>query len=161
MKTNCKIKNVGVSQERLVYVTLEIGDLEAYAELDSLDFEKDYKLELKEVKRDRTLQQNKYLWALIREVGIKTDTDDDTVYKNALVDAQVKYEYLYATREAINSLRGMFRVIEEKEAIDATHYQYKCYYGSSKLTTEEFARLLEVILLWCTELGIPTDENLY
>lgn len=128
--------------------------------------EKEYQLEIKELKSTRTIQQNKYMWALIHEISKKQGMDDMEVYIQALEEANAKYEYIMAPEEAEENLKKGFRavkVVRPEIHNNKRFYVYKCFVGSSKFNTQEMTRLIDVIVSWCHELNIPTDiyEKIY
>ena len=67
-----------------------------------LETDKDYVSEIKEVKSKRSLQQNKYMWALIHELSHHENMNNTEVeiYTLALEEANSKYIYLLGTPEA-------------------------------------------------------------
>ena len=128
--------------------------------------EKEYQLEIKELKSTRTIQQNKYMWALIHEISKEQGMDDMEVYIQALEEANAKYEYIMAPEEAEENLKKGFRavkVVRPEIHNNKRFYVYKCFVGSSKFNTQEMTRLIDVIASWCHELNIPTDiyEEIY
>lgn len=131
-----------------------------------ISLEKEYQLEIKELKSTRTIQQNKYMWALIHEISKEQDMDDMEVYIQALEEANAKYEYIMAPEEAEENLKKGFRavkVVRPEIHNNKKFYVYKCFVGSSKFNTQEMTRLIDVIVSWCRELNIPTDiyEKIY
>ena len=131
-----------------------------------ISLEKEYQLEIKELKSTRTVQQNRYMWALIHEIAKEQDMDDMEVYIQALEEANAKYEYIMAPEEAEENLKKGFRavkVVRPEIHNNKKFYVYKCFVGSSKFNTQEMTRLIDVIVSWCHELNIPTDiyEKIY
>ena len=128
--------------------------------------EKEYQLEIKELKSARTVQQNRYMWALIHEISKEQGMDDMEVYIQALESANAKYEYIMAPEEAEENLKKGFRavkVVRPEIHNNKKFYVYKCFVGSSKFNTQEMTRLIDVIVSWCHELNISTDiyEKIY
>ena len=127
---------------------------------------KEYVLELKEIRSKRTLQQNKYMCALIHKIA-----DHDTqkmseieIYSLALEQANAKYIYLLGISEAEDELRKNFRavrVVRPTYENGKEYIVYKCFVGSSKLITKEMKKLLDIIIAWANELGIETNEKYY
>lgn len=127
---------------------------------------KEYVLELKEIRSKRTLQQNKYMLALIHKIA-----DHDTqnmseieIYSLALEQANAKYIYLLGISEAEDELRKNFRavrVVRPTYENGKEYIVYKCFVGSSKLNTKEMKKLLDIIIAWANELGIETNEKYY
>lgn len=131
-----------------------------------IDLEKEYQLDIKELKSARTVQQNRYMWALIHEISKEQGMDEMEVYIQALEEANAKYEYIMAPEEAEENLKKGFRavkVVRPEIHNNKKFYVYKCFVGSSKFNTQEMTRLIDVIVSWCHELNIPTDtyEKIY
>lgn len=127
---------------------------------------KEYVLELREVRSKRTLQQNKYMWALIHKIAAheSQNMDEVEVYSLALEQANAKYIYVKALPEAEDILRKSFRavrVVRPDYENEREFVIYKCFVGSSKLDTKEMAKLLDIIIAWADELGIETNEKYY
>lgn len=127
---------------------------------------KEYVLELKEIRSRRTLQQNKYMWALIHKIAAheSQNMNEVEIYSLALEQANAKYIYLLAVPEAEDELRKNFRavrVVRPTYKDDREFIIYKCFVGSSKLNTKEMTKLLDIVIAWANELGIETDEKYY
>ena len=127
---------------------------------------KEYVLELKEVRSKRILQQNKFMWALIHQIADHKDMNmkEIEIYTSALEEANAKYIYLMGIKEAEDELRKNFRavkVVRPTYENGKEYIVYKCFVGSSKLDTKEMNKLLDIIISWAEELGIETDEEYY
>lgn len=127
---------------------------------------KEYVLELKEVRNKRTLQQNKFMWALIHQIADHKDMNmnEIEIYTSALEEANAKYIYLMGIKEAEDELRKNFRAVKVVRPTfenGKEYIIYKCFVGSSKLDTKEMNKLLDIIISWASELGIETDEEYY
>lgn len=128
------------------------------------DLTKLFQIEIKEYKSKRSLEQNKYMWALIHEIAKTTGNDDMQVYCGILERADVKSEYLITATDMESALKKSFRAVEfirMQEVNDKDCYVYKVYLGSSKMNTKEMSELLEITLNICGELGIETKEQIY
>ncbi len=129
-----------------------------------LELPQDKFYEVKEAKSQRSLQQNKMLWELMHKIAQEQGQDDIEVYCQALERADAKSDYIITSCEMETSLRKTFRgvkFIRTQEVNNRECYVYKVYLGSSKMNTKEFKQLLDITLDWCTQLGIPTMEDLY
>ena len=133
-------------------------------ELLNLDRDKIYSMEIKEPKSKRTLQQNAYMWKMIGEIAKKQFQDEMEVYCQALEAANAKYEYVLGLESIESELRKNFRAVK---VVRPEYFKgkkmivYKCFIGSSKMNTKEMSELLEIVLSWANQLGIPTFEDLY
>lgn len=131
-----------------------------------IESNKEYVLELKEVRSKRSLQQNKFMWALIHRIADHKDMNmkEIEIYTSALEEANAKYIYLMGIKEAEDELRKNFRAVKVvRPTIEngKEYIIYKCFVGSSKLDTKEMNKLLDIIISWAEELGIETDEKYY
>lgn len=145
-------------------VTLLIENYRHCAWLDELLVDTEYSVEIKQVKSKRSLQQNKYMWALIRELALKTREVDLDIYIKLLEETNAKFEYIWAMAKTEETLRKSFRAIKRikpHKIKETDGFLYKCYVGSSKFNVEEMNHLLEALIVWCIEEGIETDERHY
>ena len=126
-----------------------------------LDRNKQYSMDIKEPKSKRTLQQNKYMWALINEIAKKQYQDEMEVYIQALEEANTKYTWLKGLKETKEELLKVFRAVKITRYDEDGFAIFKCFYGSSKMNTKEMSELLEIIISWASELEIPIQEELY
>lgn len=133
-------------------------------ELLKLDKNKDYLVEIKEPKQKRSLEQNKLLWELVHKIAKETYQDDMTIYCTALERADALSDYVITPREMEKELRKSFRgvkFIRMQEVNGKDCYVYKVYLGSSKMSVKEMSELLDIVFQMCSELGVPTEEELY
>ena len=131
-----------------------------------IQLNKEYMLELKEVKNKRTLQQNKYMWALIHQIAHNSNMNQNEidVYSLALEEANAKYIYLLGTPEAEDELRKNFRAVRVVRPTIENGKEfivYKCFIGTSKMDTKEMTKVLDIIISWAEELGIEINEEYY
>lgn len=129
-----------------------------------LDLNKEYVFEIKEVKSKRTIQQNKYMWALIHEIAHHESMNQTEVeiYSLALEEANAKYIYLLGTKEVEDELKKNFRavrVVRPTVENGKEFIVYKCFVGTSKMDTKEMTKVLDIIVAWAEELGIETNEE--
>lgn len=131
-------------------------------ELLKLDLTKEYKVEVKEPKSKRSLQQNKLLWELIKRIAKETHQDDMDVYCGALERANALSDYVITAYDMEDALRRQFRGVKfiRKQEVNGKECNvYKVYLGSSKMNTKEMYELLEIVFQICSEFGIPTMEE--
>lgn len=160
MRTIVKVKQVfrNIKNQMLLIENL-------FSDID-IELDKEYTLELKEVRSKRTIQQNKYMWALIRSIANHETMNQDEVeiYSSALEEANAKYIYLLGTPEVQDELRKNFRAVRVVRPTIENGKEfivYKCFIGTSKMDTKEMTKVLDIILAWANELGIETDEKYY
>lgn len=136
-----------------------------YTDLD-LELDKEYSMEIKEVRSHRTLQQNKYMWALIHEIAHheSMNQSEAEVYTLALEEANAKYIYLLGTPEVEDELKKNFRAVRVVRPTIENGKEfivYKCFIGTSKMDKKEMTKVVDIIIAWAEELGIETDEKYY
>ena len=129
-----------------------------------LDLNKEYVFEIKEVKSKRTIQQNKYMWALIHEIAHHESMNQTEVeiYSLALEEANAKYIYLLGTKDVEDELKKNFRavrIVRPTVENGKEFIVYKCFVGTSKMDTKEMTKVLDIIVAWAEELGIETNEE--
>lgn len=132
-------------------------------ELLKLNMDKLYVCEVKEPKSKRSLEQNKLLWLLVHKIAKATYQDDNTIYCTALERADAKSDYVITATDIEDNLRKSFRgvkFVRMQEVNGKECYVYKVFIGSSKMNTAEMNELLEIVFQMCSELGIPTEEDL-
>lgn len=119
--------------------------------------DKEYSVEFKPLGNKRTIQQNKYLWALINEICMTEDgniSKADETYCRLLQMAGAKYETIAIKQNAFIALKEIYRHItirgKQKEWLICD-----VFYGSSKMTTTEMAQLLDTTINYAYEVGCP------
>lgn len=145
-------------------ITFKVDNFRHVSALTELDDEKLYRIEIKEVKSARSINQNKFMWAMLRELSIATQEDEWAWYIKALTDTDAKHEYVWGLEKAEDSLRKGFRAVQKikpHKIGDSDGWLYKCYLGSSQFKKDEMTRLIDVIMGYCHEHNINTDSHLY
>ena len=128
--------------------------------LNELEKDKEYSIEIKEIKNKRTLQQNRFLWLLMHEIDVAINgkpTDEMSVYITCLERANAKCDYIGALEETEPMLKENFRAIKKIKEIDLNGkkgYMYKVFLGSSKMDTKEMNLLIETVLDVAEEVGV-------
>lgn len=102
------------------------------------------KIEIKEVKDKRSLNQNAMYWELINKIAERIGVSDTDVHMQMLRDYGV--------------IEGVYKVIKgeiQKKYFDQIDRDtYKVYKGSSEMNTKEFKRLLEGVIYEAKEIGL-------
>ena len=122
-----------------------------------LEVDKMYSFDVKDYKSQRSLQQNSKMWAIINDIVKETGQDDMDVYITGLEHAKVKFDYIMALPEIESALKKAFRAVKimENRNIDGkTLTVFKCFYGSSKMDTQEMTLLLSFFINLASDLGI-------
>ena len=119
------------------------------------------KVEIKKVKDKKTLQQNSYMWTLIKQIAQKQNQDEMEVYCQALQESNAKYTWLEGLPEIKEKLLEVYRAVQitrYEERFGKQFAIFKCYEGTSKYDKKEMMDLLEIIVGWAEELDIPTIQ---
>lgn len=160
MKLVGNYSRMGKNENFETEITLTIRDNYKYL-LQDLDKDELYSIVITKAKDKRTEQQNKYMWALIGEIDKARNgdrsNDDYEIYLEALVRAGAKYTHLLVEPSSESMLRESFRAIKLIRVIkvgDKKFYDFKCFYGSSKMDTKEMHDLIETILDMASECGL-------
>ena len=130
--------------------------------IDDLE-QKQYSIEINGVKSKRSLEQNRMMWGLIREIAIHTQGGDELdLYCQFLEIADAQFEYIFVDANVdVNALRKVFRAVQFMgftEIDGRTMAQYKVFTGSSRFNTSEMNKLIDVILKTAYELGIESYD---
>ncbi len=123
----------------------------------------------KELKSQRSIEQNSMLWALIHKLsdhinGSHRDEDMMDIYGKLLIRGNIKREYVRVLEKAKHILDENFRAVIEvpnskrQEANGNVTIGYWVYYGSSKFNVKEMTELIEIALDICSELGLDDSE---
>ncbi len=114
--------------------------------------------------KKRTLQQNAMIWSLIRQIDKIENghlSDEMSIYKNLLAMANIKYIDNIVYKEVVPELKRVYRVVEELEDRTINNKECtvcRCYIGTSKFNTKEMTDFIEVLLIYCENVGINTVE---
>lgn len=134
---------------------------EIVPQLFKLDMDKQYAVEIKEPKSKRSLEQNKLLWKMVNEIAKKQYQDEMEVYIQVLEEANTKFTWIKGLKETKEELLKVFRAVKITRYDEDGLAVFKCFYGSSKMNTKEMSELLDIVISWANELGIPTQEYFY
>lgn len=142
------------------YITLHITGLHDREIVKEFQKGIPYRINAREIKSKRTLEQNAYLWAVIHEIAIARDgemanTDSDMqIYCELLRRASAKYfDFYVANKEAIAMLKERLRAVEILEN-RGNGYIVRCFEGSSRFDKAEMSQLLEFAMQTASEEGI-------
>lgn len=170
MRLKGKLSDVVKNSKGDVIVSFAIENYTTRDVLDNLKEQETYSIEIKQWKDKRTLDQNSLLWKLISEIdkkinGIATPDSEMSIYISALLKAGAKYTTMVVDKKAEMMLREKFRAVQflHNFAKDENYGVYRVYYGSSKMTKEEFALLMDAIKQIGYECGVEMkywEDNL-
>lgn len=156
-----EIKELKHSKEMI----FEIDSFPYIDMIDSLE-PNQYSIEINPIKSKRSLEQNRKMWALIRDIANFTQGGDEyDLYCQFLEIANVQFEYILVEPTIdINVLKKVFRAVQfiaYFETGDKTYAQYKVFIGSSKFNSKEMCELIDVILKTAYDLGLENYDYYY
>ena len=163
MKILGKFKDILSNSKNDSILSLIISDFRHKEIIKELEEDELYSIEIKKVKSKRSLAQNRYMWLLIHEIGLKMygrATDDEEVYAMCLERANVKFDYIGCLPEAEKTLKQNFRAVKYVKDIDLNGKpgkMYKVFIGSSKMNVKEMNDLIETVLDVAEQLDIDTN----
>lgn len=117
---------------------------------------KSLQLEIKPVKRQRSLNANAALWQLLGEMAAKLKTSKDELYTEMLARYGV-FTHVVVKPNVVDRVKAEWRTVRELGEVTVngqTGIQLQCYFGSSTYDTQEFTRLLDGVISEARELGI-------
>lgn len=151
--------------ESLLTIVFEKGQGQDVARLfadTNIDPKKDYEVIIKPKKKMRSLDANRYMWALLGELAKLHRTSDRELYRN-YVRVYGPYNAMLIANAAVKRFmtawedRGIGWVCEvERESKHQGYMVVRAYYGSSTYDTAEMSRLLDQIVIDCQAEGIDT-----
>lgn len=157
MKIIGKINSKLFDENKNILLQIHIDDYTSKRRLDDINKEKEYQFEIKEIKSKRSIEQNKKLWAIIRDLSKEMEDDEMNIYCHLLEDTNAKYVWLKGLKETKEDLLRAYRAVKITRYDEEELAIFKCYEGSSKFTINEMYQLIEKAIEWANELGINTD----
>ena len=118
--------------------------------------------DIKEYRRKRSLNANKYAWELINRLAIKLNLTSVEVYRQYIKEVGV-YRLIELNKDAFDT----FKIAWQNngtgwlcEKVDQSPHKgfmlIKAYYGSSCYSTKQMSRLIDAIVQDCKQLDIET-----
>lgn len=149
-----------VIKDNGVEITLLINDYSSKKQLDNLELNQDYNIELKKPRSKRSLNQNAMLWELINKLAYTLNMNDLDVYALLLKECNAKSELIKCKVEAYDALRQVFRCVTflNYDSKNEEYGYYRCYIGSSKFNTKEMTELIDKAIDWCYQNEIYIDD---
>ena len=139
MKITSQYQRTSYDKSGKAEVTFRINNFRQIALLDELEQDVNYTLEIKRSRSKRSVEQNRYMWALLNALEEYSDMGMMTWYHHALEQADAKHEYLLGSDELMTTLVHLFRAVKpvgKRMVNDKEVTIYKCYLGSSKMNTK-------------------------
>lgn len=161
MKLIAKYKKANGDMEGNIVLSFSVANYHQRELLKKLKVDNDYSLEIKKIKDSRSDRQNRFMWALLKDIAyaMNGDYDDTEIYCLALERANVKSEILCCDKRAEEMLKKRFRAIRYiRDMKDNESYGvYQVYPGSSTMDTKEMSILIDCILDMARKVGIETS----
>lgn len=133
-------------------------------ELSNLEKDKEYIVDIKSLKEEKTHQQRKYFWALIRDIARNPNAprhDDNELYCWILAKAKVKYCFLQVEEKAIEFLKHQVRAVDvvssEINKKGNCILTVRAFAGISQFSKEEMSRLIDETVALAEQLGVETE----
>lgn len=173
----CKYIGIGISHSGMATIELKPNYMGLRAVQDEMKPDEDYLIEISKSKKRRTLEQNAMLWGLIGEInekvnGTKASEDSLGIYVQIIKMAGAKVETISMRKDAYEDFkqrtseifRGFTTVYEWKNSKGVEFVQVLCYYGTSKLNTEEMSAVIDKTLEYAANVGLDAEywkERMY
>jgi hypothetical protein len=159
MKVNGKYIKHLFNNKHQAELTFLIENYRHTTYLDELD-EVEYTLDIKLAKSKRSIQSNKFLWAMLHQLEKETRELAIDWYVKALVDTGAVADYVWAMEKTEDSLRKQFRAVirvKPHKIGDSNGWLYRVIVGSSKFNVKEMNKLIDTVLRYCEEENIDTE----
>lgn len=152
--------------------TDELGDLEVTFKINNWRYinwiksleKKLYSITIEESRSQRSLEQNKYMWALIHEISQDDNSqssDDWDIYCYLLQRAKAKCTYISVLEEAVEDVKKEVRALQvlkyHTNEKGKKFADCRIFLGSSKMNTKEMNTLIDCTLEYAERLGIDTE----
>lgn len=130
--------------------------------ISSLDDNKTYAVEVKQHKKQRSLDANAYCWVLIDKLSEKLNVSKTEIYRQAIKEIGGNSETVCVPTKAVNKLcegwkhSGLGWQVETLESKLKGCTNVVLYYGSSSYDTKQMSMLIDNIVQDCKALGIET-----
>lgn len=170
MKVIGKFNTNLVDKRNHGHITFTVENYRHVMQLEELEQDEYYAMEIKKRKSKRSINQNAFMWALLHQLEKASDQDMMSWYIHALEDRGAKVIYIPGDDAIFKTLLKLFRavkpigkrmIINPENNKETETMIFKCYIGSSKFNIQEMNDLLDTVLRYCNELGIDTEEYRY
>ena len=132
--------------------------------IDSLNEDKQYKIEIKELKQKRSLSANAYFWVLADKLSAKLNKSKEEIYKEYIKDVGDNNYLTLVQTYVVDDLqkqwasRGLGWVSDAIPSGQAGWTYVMLYYGSSTYDKAQMSRLINLIIQDCMENDIPVYD---
>ena len=113
-------------------------------------------LTVEPVNKARSTAQNSLMWALLTIMAdhYNGGVTPEDCYLEMLEKYGAKVDYLEVPADALDILRGCYRLVHLVEILDNNRCTVKCTQGSSTLTTQEMKNMIDGIFDRLAEMGV-------
>ena len=124
----------------------------------------EYLVSIEPKSKKRSLDQNRYFWALLGEIAKREDgnlRNVDELYLHLLEMSGAKYETLIIKHEALERFKSLVRHVKVVKQQIVNHEVYDtvyAFYGSSKLNTKEMSQLIDTAIDYAYEVGVEYPD---
>lgn len=166
----CKYIGIGISHSGMATVEFKPNYMGLREIQDNLKSDEEYFIEISSQTKKRSLNQNAMLWGLISEInervnGTKSADDIIRIYVQIVQMTGAKVETLTIRKDAYDDFkdrtadvfRGYSVVHEWKNSKGKEFLQVLCYYGTSRLNTEEMSAVIDKTLEYAAEVGLDAE----
>lgn len=133
--------------------------------IDHLDPKKEYRLEIKEHRKKRSLDANAFYWVCVHKLAEHTGISTTEIYRSSIKEIGGVSEHYCGKPEAIKRLveewkkQGLGWITETYESKLDGMENVTLYYGSSTYNTAQMARLIDNVIQDCKAVGIETEPQ--
>lgn len=124
-----------------------------------------YDLEIKEHREKRSLEANRYLWALLGELASVLGTTKEELYLQKVREYGI-FKDFYLTEDEYKTFKIAWESLGTGWPTEQVDYNQdgerrliRAYYGSSKYNTKQMSRLLDSVVEDCKMQGIETATD--
>lgn len=165
MEVISELKNISIdynTKRPIVAFELYSNDITWLEQLKGLKLN----LNVKKYYKKRSLDANAYAWVLLGEIQKVMNIPKETIYKD-LIKCIGDYEIIPVKENAVERFctawgkNGLGWITETTPSKLKGYTNVIVYYGSSTYDTNQMARLIDLIIQECQQLGIetrPADE---
>lgn len=132
--------------------------------IDSLDDAKTFEIEVKEIKRKRSLSANAYAWVLMDKLSAVTGIETTAIYRTYIRDIGDNMQTMRVEDRAVDMLCELWQGKGLGWLTDKAYSGYEgwtdvfLWYGSSTFDRRQMAKLIDLIIQDCKEYGVEVDD---
>jgi hypothetical protein len=159
MKIIAKFNDMYYTEDNEVIVSFKTNNFQSKARFKEMDKNVAYSIDFKPVKDKRTLNQNRMMWELCKELAMKINGDNDinAIYCNAIERFSPLFIPVLTSLDNKDKLLSGFRAIKLLSVNDINGQKvgnFQCFIGSSNFNKKEMALLIDGLLYMAQEAGI-------